>query len=526
MWDRQWRTTAWGRLDRPFDIVVIGGGITGAGIFNMAARYGLRVLLVEARDFAFGTSSRSTKLVHGGLRYLRQGQVRVTRKSVRERERLLREAPGLVDDLGFTLAAFPGDKVPRWMIGVGLAVYDTLAGKWRHERLSRDDLLELHPALRGTEVVGGYRYHDARTDDARLVLRVLQEAAQGDDGDAIALNYARVGALLRDEAGQVHGVRITDEAPGPDQGRVVEVRAKVTINATGAWVDDLRTLAGAPPRMRKIRGSHLTLPHARLPLAEALSLVHPADGRVVFAVPWEGVTIFGTTDRDHASLADEPRIADEEFDYLLAALQRAFPAQELRGADVLGTWAGVRPVIDTGKRDPSKESREHAIWQENGLLTVAGGKLTTFALMARDTLKAAEPALGRLGPRPRVFREVAAPERAPAALGDLQRARLLGRHGGGASALFALDPALFTPIDDAPLYWAELVHAARHEAVVHLDDLLLRRVRLGFLLPRGGQDHLERIRALVQPELGWDDTRWAAEAAAYARTWADAYGGR
>lgn len=524
MWDRDSRAAAWKRLSEPWDLVVIGGGITGAGILDQAARQGLRALLVEARDFAFGTSSRSTKLVHGGLRYLRQGQFRLTRKSVRERERLMREAPGLVEDLGFSLAAFQGDKIPRWMYGVGLAVYDALAGKWRHEKLSREELIALHPPLAGSEVHGGYRYHDAKTDDARLVVRVLREAARA---GGVALNYTRVSDLLRDAEGKVCGVLVTDEAPGPERGRTAEVVCKVTVNATGAWADELRAQAGAPPRMRKIRGSHITFLHERLPVPEALSLLHPVDGRAVFAVPWEGVTIFGTTDKDHVpSLAEEPRISDEEVDYLLQCVQRAFPGQELGHADIIGSWAGVRPVIDTGKSDPSKESREHAIWQENGLLTVAGGKLTTFALMARDTLRAVAPVLGRPGPRPRAFPAYEGPERWSAELSEPTRVRLLGRYGADCDLLSAVDPALFTSIGGAPVSWAELVHAARHEAVVHLDDLLLRRVRLGFLLPRGGLDHVERIRGLVQPALGWDDARWASERRAYEAVWSRAYGGR
>lgn len=523
MWSSESRATTWKQLSEPWDLVVIGGGITGAGILNQAAQQGLRALLVEARDFAYGTSSRSTKLVHGGLRYLRQGQFRLTRESVRERERLMREAPGLVEDLGFSLAAFPGDKVPRWMYGVGLAVYDALAGKWRHEKLSREELLALHPALEGSPVAGGYRYHDAKTDDARLVIRVLREAARA---GGVSLNYTRVSGLLRDASGTVCGVQITDEAPGPDHGRTAEVVCKVTINATGAWADELRAQAGAPARMRKIRGSHITFLHERLPVAEALSLLHPVDGRAVFAVPWEGVTIFGTTDKDHApALSEEPRIADEEVDYLLACVQRAFPGRALTHADIIGSWAGVRPVIDTGKRDPSKESREHAIWQENGLLTVAGGKLTTFALMARHVLKAVAPVLGKPGRRVRVFQAYEGPERWPSELSEATRSRYFRRYGPDCERIF-VDPALCTPIGGTPVSWAELVHAARHEAVVHLDDLLLRRVRIGCLLPRGGLDHIGRVRELVQPVLGWDDTRWASELRDYEQVWARSYGGR
>lgn len=523
MWDRDSRSATWQQLSGPWDVVIVGGGITGAGVLHQAVQQGLRAVLVEAKDFAYGTSSRSTKLVHGGLRYLRQAQFKVTHESLRERERLMREAPGLVNDLGFSLASFPGDSVSSWKYGLGLAIYDMLAGKWQHQKLSRTEMMELHPELSGSDVLSGYLYHDARTDDARLVVRVLREATRA---GGVAINYARVTELVRDASGHVHGVRIVDEAPGPDRGRTTELRGKVTVNATGVWADELRTQAGAKPRMRKIRGSHITFRYDRLPVPGALSLLHPGDGRSVFVVPWEGVTIFGTTDKDHApSLSEEPRITDEEVDYLLACVQRAFPSLALTHADVIGSWAGVRPVINTGKADPSKESREHAIWNENGLLTVAGGKLTTFALMARDTLKAVAPVLGKLGPRTRVFEAPHEPAW-PTALDDEARLRVLGRYGRDATALAAEDAALWTPIGDSLATWAELVHAARHEAIVHLDDLLLRRVRLGFLLPRGGLDHVERIRALAQPALGWDDARWASELAAYTKMWTHSYGGR
>ncbi|HEX4418963.1 MAG TPA: glycerol-3-phosphate dehydrogenase/oxidase [Kofleriaceae bacterium] len=526
MWDRDSREATWKQLSEPWDLVVVGGGITGAGVLHQAVQQGLRVLLVEAKDFAYGTSSRSTKLVHGGLRYLRQAQFKVTHESLRERERLMREAPGLVNDLGFSLASFPGDSVSPWKYGLGLAIYDVLAGKWQHQKLTRHEMIALHPELEGSDVRSGYLYHDARTDDARLVVRVLREATRA---GGVALNYARVEDLVRDGEGTVVGVRIRDEAPGPDHGRVAEVMCKVTVNATGVWADELRAQAGAAPRMRKIRGSHITFRYDRLPVPGALSLLHPSDGRSVFVVPWEGVTIFGTTDKDHApALSEEPRITDEEVDYLLACVQRAFPARELTHSDVIGSWAGVRPVINTGKADPSKESREHAIWQEHGLLTVAGGKLTTFALMARDTLKAVAPVLGKPGPRARVFEEPHVPSW-PAALDDGMRLRLLGRYGQDAAPLTAPaaeDPSLLEPIGDSLATWAELVHAARHEAIIHLEDLLLRRVRLGFLLPRGGLDQIDRIRALAQPALGWDDARWASEQAAYAQLWSHAYSGR
>src|SRR4051794_24790627 len=298
MWMRGYRDEVWSRLRGPqaaaekWDLIVIGGGITGAGILGEAARHGKKALLVEAQDFSSGTSSRSTKLVHGGLRYLRQGQFLVTRKSVRERERLMEEGAGLVNPLAFCLAAFPGDQMPKWMYGVGLAMYDALAWKWAHEAQSKAEITKRIPALAGSQVQGGYRYFDAQTDDSRLVIRVLREAVRH---GGTAINYVRAHKLLRTADGHVRGVVLKDMTPD-GTSRTKEVEAKVVISATGAWADELRGELGREKRLRKIRGSHLTFRADRLPLPEAVSLLHPRDQRAVFAIPWEGTTILGTTD--------------------------------------------------------------------------------------------------------------------------------------------------------------------------------------------------------------------------------------
>jgi glycerol-3-phosphate dehydrogenase len=517
MWLRGYRDEIWSRLDQPWDLIIVGGGITGAGILGEAVRHGKRVLLVEAQDFSSGTSSRSTKLVHGGLRYLRQGQFLVTRKSVKERERLMQEGAGLVNPLAFSLGVFPGDQMPKWMYGVGLAMYDALAGKWAHEAQSRDEIMTRIPSLDGSEVEGGYRYFDAQTDDSRLTLRVLREAVkQG----GTAINYTKAEKLLRTADGQVRGVVVRDVAPGAS--RTAEVEAKLVVNATGAWADELRGQLGQDKRLRRIRGSHLTFEHRRLPLPEAVSLLHPRDQRAVFAIPWEGVTILGTTDVDHDSLDEEPAISDDERTYLLEAAQKAFPGAELSEKDIISTWSGVRPVINTGKSDPSKESREHAIWRENGLLTITGGKLTTFAVMARDVLGFAEEDLGELKPRTRVLEQNEGEIAWPRTLTDEDRLRLLGRFGAEIGAITA-DAAGCQHIPGSIALWSELRHAARAEGVVTLSDLLLRRVRLGLLLPRAGLDLITQIRAVAQPELGWDDTKWDAEVASYSETWKKAY---
>ncbi len=489
-----WREQIWSNLNRPWDVIIIGGGVTGAGILREAARWGLRALLVEGHDFASGTSSRSSKLVHGGFRYLKNAQFKLTLEAVHERERLLKEGRGLINQMGFLLVSYDRDRIPAWVFGLGLALYDLLALKWNHRYYDATDIKDLCPYINEDGLLGGYRYFDAQTDDARLVLRLIHEA-QGDG--ALALNYARVTSLLHDHKGQFCGVVLQDQSP-QGQGRTLEIQASVVINATGAWADELRTLAGGKPRLRKLRGSHLIFPYHRLPLTRAISFLHPKDHRPVFAFPWEGVTLFGTTDVDHAApLVTDPTISTAELEYLMDALNIVFPGQSLTFNDVQSTFSGIRPVVYTGKVDPSKESREHVIWFENGLLTVTGGKLTTFRLMAHDALRAISRKLPR-SPRfhlhqrmlnPISFEEIIHP--------DLSRAahlRLLGRYGRDAVSLIEIaNPGELSKIENTPNLWAELRWAARSEQVVHLEDLLLRRVRLGLLLPQGGVTILDRI---------------------------------
>ena len=520
MWNAGWRDALWAELDRTeWDLIVIGGGITGAGILREAVRMGLRCVLFEAHDFASGTSSRSSKLVHGGLRYLKDAKIRLTSESVHEREQLLKEGRGLVMPLPFLMANFHGDRIPAWAFGIGLSLYDLLALKWNHAAYSPAGLRELCPQLTSPDLVSGFRYFDAQTDDARLVLRVLQEAVHA---GASALNYARVDGFLKINRRKVCGVIVRDLAPGFKE-RILEVRGRVVINASGAWADELRCQNGGRSRLRILRGSHLFFPWQKLPLTRAVTFLHPLDGRPVFVLPWEGVTLIGTTDMDHHSrLVTDLAISHEERNYLMEAIQYAFPNLGLQSADVQSSLAGVRAVVDTGKANPSKESREFVLWLENGLLTVSGGKLTTFRVMAHKALQAVRamlPGRSELGSNQRVLD----PLPAEGNLCDLPvelRLRLLGRYAGSACDLAAAaQPGEMESIAGALPLWAELRWAAREEGVIHLDDLLLRRVRLGLLLPGGGLGQLDRVRSIVQPELGWNDARWLQEADDYQRTW-------
>lgn len=505
--------TSFKQLRPAYDVLIVGGGITGAGILREAVRLGLAALLVEQRDFAWGTSSRSSKLVHGGLRYLKQGDILLTRASVLERETLLHEGPGLIDPLGFLLSVHEGDFPGRWTFEAGLTVYDLLALRWGHRYYSPQEFRMLAPHVAQHNLEGGFRYGDAQTDDARLVLRVLGEAMT--EGGT-ALNYISAKTLLREANGQVSGAVLHDEVSGQER----EVRARLVINATGAWADRLRKQVGGEARIRPLRGSHLIFPSWRFPAAQAVSFLHPIDRRPVFVFPWEGATLVGTTDVDYADdLNREPGISSEEVAYLMAAVEAEFPSLHLSLEDVLSTYAGVRPVIGTGQADPSKESREHVVWQENGLLTVTGGKLTTFRLIARDALKSARQRLPEMPDLPGdlpVLNKIDLPLPDGIALEQADWRRLLGRYGADAPKVAeAAQAGELTRIPGTHTLWAELRWAARAEAVVHLEDLLLRRVRIGLLLPNGGAELLARIREICQAELGWDDPRWENEQDAY-----------
>ena len=294
------------------------------------------------------------------------------------------------------------------------------------------------------------------------------------------------------------------------------------INATGAWADTVRVHVNAKPQMRPLRGSHLFFPHERLPLTQSISFLHPADRRPVFAYPWEGVTILGTTDVDQGSeVPTDPQPSPREVAYLMEAAAHAFKPLRLAESDVQSMTSGVRAVVDSGKADPSKESREFVLWDESGLLTITGGKLTTFRLMALEALRAVRR---KLPDRPKTRSDGRVLDRVgpslPGSLDPIVGARLAGRHGAEAGELVAASlTGELAPIGTAPALWAELRWAARAEGVVHLDDLLLRRVRLGIVSPLGGLLLMDRIRGIVQPELGWDEHRWQSEVDAYSRLW-------
>lgn len=499
-----------------WDMLVIGGGITGVGVAREAARQGLKVLLLEQKDFAWGTSSRSSKMVHGGLRYLASGNFKLTSHSVKERERLMNEAPGLVDLMAYSWphykGQFPGPKIFSML----LAVYDKFAGhKYRHFIDKQEALYEL-PGLSEAGLNGATRFADAVTDDARLVMRVLNEAHN--DG-AVSLNYCQVETMLH-ENNHVSGVTANDLVSG-EQYRI---NAKVVVSATGAWADKFRKEMGKEGKIRPLRGSHLMIPNWRLPCAQAITLKHPVDGRSMFIYPWEGMTVVGTTDLDNPEVGSmEPSIQKAEVEYLLTAANHLFPSAQLLEQDIVATFAGVRPIVSGGALNPSSEKRDHSIWDDQGLVTVSGGKLTTFRLIALDVLKAASkylPSLNFQDYGQRIFNQASAQSQYFDLLNTHWQRRLLGFYGQQIDEVcecakeegWALVPGTQT-------FWAQLRFAARNEAVVKLDDLLLRRTRIGLCLPEGGAQFEEKIKDICLQEMHWSEDQWQHQWQDYQATW-------
>lgn len=507
-----------------WDIIIIGGGITGAGILREASRRNLKAVLLEQKDFAWGTSSRSTKMVHGGLRYLKEWNLKLTRESVIERENLIRELPGLVENRSFVLPYYDDRLLRRVSLYVGLVIYDLLSGKWRKHVCSLKEMEKRAPLTLRNELRGGFLINDAVTDDARLVLRVLSEAQKR---GAVALNYCRVDRLIREKSG-IKGVEVTDT----EHSETRTIRGRLVINATGAWADYLRkdVARANKKRIRPLRGSHLVLPLEKLPLVDNISLFHPKDGRPVTTLEWEGRVLFGTTDIDHREdLNSEASISPDEVRYLLDALNFQFPNQHLTPDDIISTQAGIRPVIDTGKENPSEESRDHVIWNEEGLLTVTGGKMTTFRIIAMDALKAAQAVLGpvrEIEKKQNVLDEPIRTDYHHETLSPKTMRRLTGRYGNPVHELIAeSDTPDLEIIPGTKTIWAELKWVSAREMVQHLDDLLLRRSRIGMLLKEGGKEQLPRIRKLCQPALGWDDATWLKEEKRYREIWEKHYFG-
>jgi len=499
------------------DLLVIGGGITGAGIAREAALAGLAVALVDARDFGAGTSSRSSRLIHGGLRYLEHGHLRLVFEAVRERAILLRLAPHLVRPLPFVLPAYKGDRVPRWKIAAGLTLYDLLAAGGnvpRHRTLGKRALLQREPLLRERGLTGGAMYWDAQCDDARLVLATVRAAAER---GTLAANYMQVTGLVN-SGGRVTGARLRDTLTG-DEG---EIRAQVVVNAAGPWADGVRRLEDtfAAPILRLTRGTHVLVPRQRVGNQHAVLFTSPVDGRVMFILPWtEAWTYIGTTDTDDVSGPDDLEPRESDLVYLLRSANALFPAARLEPDDIISRWAGLRPLLAEDPGTPaSSVSREHRILRgDAGLITIAGGKLTTYRRMAAQVLKWVFESLGRTGdgpgsaserePLPGGGASVIESFRAPGEELGLPLAtveHLLRTYGTEAPAIYALcreRRELMAPLhSEHSAIAAEVVQAARREFAVTVDDVLLRRTHLAQETRDGGGAARARVAELLARE--------------------------
>ena len=502
--------------DTTWDMIVIGGGITGAGILLSACQAGLKVLLIEQQDFAWGASSKSSKMVHGGLRYLGSGQYNMTKDAVTEREKLLNELPGLVSPLQFLMGHYKFQFPGPFVFNSLLTIYDWIGGK-RNHRYITSSIGDFHaPGINQHQLQGATQFADAVTDDARLVMRVLQEA-QTLGGTII--NYLSADTLI-ETANKVTGIKVTDQ----ESALQFELKAKVVINATGPWTDKLRQQLQAKKAIRPLRGSHLIVPSWRLPLAYSVSYFHPEDKRPIFAFPWENSTVIGTTDLDHDSgLEQQPCISQNEVDYLLTGINKQFPQADITEADVISTYAGIRPVVSNSDNlkntKPSDEKREHSIWDEQGMISVAGGKLTTFRLIALDVLKAAQQYLPELQLSQlqdmTLFKPIAE-SYLDTPIPPQQVQRLKSQYGQHYLQLLdnICDDEL-KQIGTTNTLFGELKWILTHEMIVHLDDLLLRRTRIGLLLKNGAAHLFPQLQPLCQAALHWDDEQWLHEVRRY-----------
>lgn len=512
----------------PFDVVVIGGGITGVGCALDAASRGLRTALVERDDFASGTSSKSSKLVHGGIRYLQQGEVRLVYEALAERQVLYRNAPHLVKVLPFLIPILSSkgiiDRRLARAMGSAMWTYD-LTGGVRigklHRRVSKDEALEMFPTLDADRLLPSYVYYDAEADDARLCVTVARTAALR--FGAVIANRTEVTGLRKGADGRVDGVTVQAD------GRSFTIATGAVVNATGVWSDDVSGLDEPEhrPSIRPAKGVHITLPWEKVRNTVAAVVPVPGDKRSVFVVPWGDFTFVGTTDTDYDGPVDDPVCTAEDADYLLRALQGAIE-ERVTADDIVGTWAGLRPLV----ADPSTTgrtadlSRRHKVHRSaSGVVTISGGKLTTYRRMAEDTIDEVvtevlgHDALWRLRHRSRTKRtklhgangyvELMADADSISPLGGDVVRRLADRYGSDATAVLAIaesDPSLAAPlVEGLDHLRAEAVFAVRHEMASTIDDILDRRTRARLRLRDAARAAAGAVADLIGPELGWDE---------------------
>ncbi|QXC62337.1 glycerol-3-phosphate dehydrogenase/oxidase [Aquihabitans sp. G128] len=512
--------------DDPFDVLVVGGGITGVGVALDAASRGLRTALVERGDFASGTSSKSSKLAHGGLRYLQQGEIRLVYQALHERQRLRHNAPHLVKLLPFLLPVLTGkgSVIPKKLsraLGISMWMYDLTGGARigkLHERISAEETLAHMPTLPEDKLAASYLYYDATVDDARLTLTVARTAAI--EFGAVAANGVSLVGIDKDAKGQVQGATVLAD------GEEIRVRCRAVVNAAGVWSDEVRHLDEGvdPDSIRPAKGIHITVPWGKVRNDVAVVVPVPQDKRSVFVVPWGDLTYIGTTDTDYDGPLDDPACTEEDVDYLL----RAMKFTGITRADVVGTWAGLRPLVKSkGSGKTADLSRRHKVNpSESGVVTITGGKLTTYREMAADTVDAVVEHLGSAidgvakRSRTKKLRLRGAEGYDALALdADPVIAHLANRYGGETATVLALadaDPSLREPlVEGLPYIRAEAVYAVRYEMARSVDDVLSRRTRARLLARDASAAAAGDVADLIAPILGLTADEAAEQAATY-----------
>ena len=519
---------------QPVDLLVIGGGINGAGIARDAAMRGLRTILVEQNDLASGTSSRSSRLIHGGLRYLEQGELGMVLEANRERRTLQRIAPHLVWPLPFVFPVHRGDRISRWRLAAGMLLYDVLAlfrNVRVHRMLGKRGMLEAEPMLRDRGLLGGARYFDAQCDDARLVIATARSAIHH---GALVANYMAVTGLER-TAGRVVGAQLEDRLTG-ERG---VLRANVVVNATGPWADQVRRLedGGAAPLLQPTKGVHVVVDRARIDHHAAIAFTSPIDGRVMFVLPWGDLSYIGTTDTDTAEPPEDLRVTGHDIVYLLRSVNARFPSARLSVEDVRASWAGLRPLLlDRDGQLTSSRTREHEIVHgSGGMLTLVGGKLTTYRSIAAEVVDHAMRELRHRDGRPRHGEARTDLEPLPGGeTADLSQFRergmelglpsvcidhLLRHYGTESAGIFNLggaDRRLFRRlVPDHAAIEAEVVHAVRRELAQTVEDVMVRRFHQYYEHSEHGAPAARRVAELMAEELGWSPDRAAAESDRY-----------
>ena len=513
-----------------FDLAVIGGGITGAGVALDAASRGLSAALIEKRDFASGTSSRSSKLIHGGLRYLEQFHFGLVRESLRERAILTRMAPHLSRPLEFLVPVYSSSErsplgANRLKLAAGLWLYDLLAGRHntgRHRWLTADAALKRAPALEPSGLRGAFVYYDCLTDDSRLVIEVIKAAAAH---GASAANHASASGFRKNDEG-VSCVRIEDAL----DEKSFELRARVVVNASGVWSDEVSRLsdADAPKKLRPSKGIHVVTPWEKFQNQTAVLIPSLGEQRFLFVIPWQGRTVIGTTDTDYNGDLDEPLAEPGEVNRVIESAARAFPAAKLSTEDVISTFAGLRPLVAADGQSTKELSRKEEIFEDaSGLITITGGKLTTWRRMAERVVDLAVERLESIDGvgRPRAHRSITAnirlagdalaidePEKASIATAELgiagsTVAHLMRSYGGNYRRVLDLtresEELKSTLMDGLPHIEAEIVYAARYELTATVEDFLSRRTRIALLAHDHGRSCADRVAKLMSEERGW-----------------------